>query len=635
MERASNRLRVLAFVLVLMFAGLTARLWYLQVLETDRFARAATENSIRFESSDPLRGLIKDRNGNILVGVQQSLEVRITRDELGNKGELVVSRLAKLLDVDPAEIAADINSERYYPFQAVPVAEFVDEEVALAISEHPERFPGVDVVTASVRKYPLGRLAAHALGYVGLITDDLLTDVYTKGYGPNDVVGISGLERQYDRFLRGEPGIQKFIVNADGEVIRPLDAIPPTPGNDLYLTLDAEWQAVAEDALEAGILASRSDTDSSEVRNLRATSGAVVVLDVDTGAVRAMATYPDYDPRWYVNGLTPEQERYLASPSLTPALNRATFPFTPGSTFKAITSLIVMHHGKASRGGYYPCPATYVHGEDTANPFDNWEPVDRGSISFHEALVRSCDTFFYGFGSEYFYDWLNKGLAENSQPLQRAIRNWGFGAPTGIDLPTEDSGLIPDAAFAAERDDLFFEGQWQPFGDILTMTGAGNITVTPMQLAAAYAAIGNGGHLCRPHLVEFIEDDNGDIVRDPGDGCGKNLGYDRADLEYVRRALAGVVAEGTAACTFSGFPLSEVPVGGKTGTAERSDTGKQDTSWFAALVGPTQDPEYVVVAMVEQGGFGAQTAAPIARRVIEGIEGIPHTGGCGVVSEDR
>jgi penicillin-binding protein 2 len=637
MERASSRLRVLAFLVVLMLAGLATRLWFLQVLATDRFTEAASENSIRFEYTDPVRGLIYDRNGDVLVDNQLSLEVRITKSELGGKAEAVVLRLAELLDIGASEISAALNSNRYYPFQAIPVAEFVDEEAAIYIREHPKRFPGVDVAQAAVRKYPHGKLGAHMVGNMGLITAELLEQVRAREYGPNDTVGIAGLERQYEKFLRGERGIQKYIVNADGETIRALDEIEPTAGDDLHLTIDAGWQAIAEEELAEGIVAARSDTDSSEVRNLKANAGAVVVLDAQTGAIRAMASYPTYDPRWYVRGLTPDQVRFLTKDPGSPALNHATFPYTPGSTFKAITSLIVMHHGKATKNGYYDCPATYIHGEDEANPFDNWEPVDRGVISFREALIRSCDTFFYRFGSEYFYDYLNRQIAENPQPLQRAIRkDWGFGEFTGLDLPVENAGLVPDAAFAAESPNLFFKGQWQPFGDILTMTGAGNLAATPLQVAQAYMAIANGGHRCRPHLVEQITDADGRLVKQPGAGCDRMLGYDPADLAYVRDALADVVDLGTASCAFSGFPLSQVPVGGKTGTAERSDVGKQDTSWFAAIVGPTDDPEYVVVTMVEQGGFGAQTAAPITRRVIEGIEGLGYTGACGgAISEDQ
>ncbi len=633
MERSSSRLRLLAILVVLMFAGLTTRLWFLQVLAGKRFAGEAVENSVRFEYTEPLRGLMYDRDGKEFVTNQQSLEIRITRDELGDEGEAVVARLAELLEVRPRELSLEINTNRYYTFQAVPVAEFVPEEVAYYIRENPERFPGVDVKVASVRRYPYGRMGAHLVGYMGLITEEALAQVNEKAYGPNDSIGIAGLELVYERFLRGERGIQKFIVNADGETIRALDAVPPTAGNDLHLTLDARWQEIAEERLAGGIAYARTLEDSSSVP-LRATGGSVVVLDADTGEIRAMASLPDYDPRWYVRGLTSRESAYLKNDDLAPALNRATFPYTPGSTFKSITSLITTEQGFASLHGAYPCPSSYVHGEDEANPFPNWQPTSGDYINFAEALRQSCDTFFYQFGSKYFQYYLDHQLVSNAQPLQKGIREWGFGAPTGVDLPLESPGLIPDAQFASEHPELFEDGTWQPFGDILTMTGAGNITVTPLQLATAYAAIANGGHLCRPHLVGSIEDADGKVVKEPGGGCDRTLPYSQADLSYIRSALANVVTSGTASCAFGGFPLSQVPVAGKTGTAERGTPTYQDTSWFAAMVGPIQDPEYVVVTMVEQGGFGAQVAAPITRGVIEGIEGLGDTPHYGCVSPD-
>jgi penicillin-binding protein 2 len=621
MERASNRLKVLAILVALMFVGLMTRLWFLQVLAGERFSQEATNNSVRFEYTEPLRGLILDRNGKELVDNQQSVEIRITRDELGDQGEAVVGRLAELLEVRPAELSTEINTNRYYTFQAVPVAEFVPEEVAYYVEERPELFPGVDVNLASVRRYPEGRLAAHVLGYMGLVTEDALKSVNAKAYGPNDAIGIAGLELMYERFLRGERGIQKTIVNADGETIRALDAIPATAGDDLHLTLDARWQEIAERRLAEGMDHAHQINDSNG-QALRATGGAVVILDAHTGGIRAIASLPDYDPRWYVRGLSPRQAAYLRNGDRAAALDRATFPYTPGSTFKSITALITAQQGFANLYGYYPCTTSYVHGIDEEHPFFNWTETPGNSISFADALRQSCDTFFYQFGSKYFQHYVDHQLSNDAQPLQKGIRQWGFGAPTGVDLPLESSGQIPDAQFAAAHPELYEDGRWQPFGDILTMTGAGDLQVTPLQLASAYAAIANGGHLCRPHLVERIEDADGKVVKVPGSGCDRTLPYSQRDLGYIRGALANVVSGGTASCAFSGFPLSQIPVAGKTGTAERGTETYQDTSWFASMVGPTADPDYVVVTMVEQGGFGAQVAAPITRGIIEEIEGL-------------
>lgn len=630
MERASSRLRVLAVLVALMFVAMTARLWYLQVLAYPKAADAARDNGRRAISVPALRGRIVDRNGTPLVVNQPSVEIRVTPDLLGDQAEAVIVRLATLLDAPVQDITDALQDRRYYGYQARPVSEFTPEKVAAYIKEHPEAFPGVEIEPASVRDYPLGRMAAHLVGSVGVIQAADYERLKDQGYGQNDVIGRSGLEVTYERYLRGKKGRHTYVINSDGEVVRDLGEKPPVAGDDLHLTLDAEWQTIAEEELRAGM-------DRARLDDYRANAGAVVILDAHTGAVRAMASLPSFDPRWYVEGLTKAESAYLSNDDMAPLLDRAfQQPYTPGSTFKPITSLIAVKQGFASLGGYYPCTTEYVHGTDVLHPFENWEPYN-ATISFQKAIEISCDTFFERFGSMFYNYYVEHQLSADAQPLQKALRTtWGFGGPTRLDLPGETSGVIPDAAYAAEHPELYEEGRWQPFGDILTMIGAGNVAVTPLQLATAYVAIANGGHLCRPYLVGQITDEDGDVVKTPAPRCGKTLPYPAPSLAYLRNALASVVSGGTAACTFSGFPLSQVPVAGKTGTAERGSPRFQDTSWFVAVVGPTDAPDYVVVTMVEQGGFGAQTAAPITRHVIERIEGLGPTPapGC-LAAEDR
>jgi penicillin-binding protein 2 len=634
MERASTRLRALALLVALMFVALTARLWFLQVLEGPEFRESARDNGVRFEYLEPLRGQIYDRNGVRLVTNRRSLQVRVTRDELGPDSERVILRLADILRMDVADLSRAINTNQYYTFQAVPVAEFVPEKVKFYIDEHPELFPGVEVEKVSVRGYPFRSMAAHTLGYVGLITEKTLAEVNAREYSPNDVIGRAGLESVYEKYLRGTRGRQKFIVNADGETIREAARIEPIAGDDLHLTLDAGWQRIAEEELHDGMQRAH-ELEDSENRSLRATGGAVVILDAATGAVRAMASLPSYDPRWYVRGLTKHETAYLNDDTRAPSVNRSFgLAYTPGSTLKAITALIADHDlPDVDLHSLYPCVTTYVHGTDELHPFSNWESMPGGSVtmSFADALRMSCDTFFYRFGSEFYQYWVDHQLSENAQPLQASLRGWGFESPTGIDLPGEDVGLVPDAAWAEaqaaeDTPDIFEDGRWLPFGDILTMTGAGNITVTPMQLAVAYGAIANGGHLCQPYVLDHVTSADDRIVDQTKERCGNKLPYAVDDLGYIRDALQSVVTSGTASCAFSGFPLGQVPVAGKTGTAERGNPEQfQDTSWFAAIVGPDDQPGYVVVTMVEQGGFGAQVAAPITRAVIERVEGLGDT----------
>jgi penicillin-binding protein 2 len=620
-DKASSRLRVLALLVALMFVALTARLWFLQVLATTTFKNEARDNSVRFAYTEPLRGLILDDQGRPLVVNTSSLEVRVNRQELGDQAEAVVMRLAGLLDVDPAVLRERLATTRFYPFQPIPVAEFVSWKVESYIGEHPELFPGVDVQRVSVRDYPHSRLAAHLLGYVGLINADEYDRLQTKGYGQSDVVGRAGVEQEYEKYLRGNRGVQKFIVNSDGDTIRALAAIDPSAGDDLHLTLDTRLQRAAEQELHDGLMNARGLNDSSG-HPLQANAGAVVVLDAKTGGIRAMASLPSFDPSWFVKGLTDDEAAYLSNDNVAPLVDRAVqLPYVPGSTFKPFTGLAAVKEGIASLNGSYQCTTDYVHPGDTSGTvFTNWGP-SHAYMSLATALKVSCDTVFYKFGSQFYFDYVNNQLG-TGETLQRDLRQWGFGSPTGVDLPSETAGLIPDAAYAEQNPKIFPDG-WIPGGDIRMMIGSAYPEVSPLQLATAYAALGNGGHLCRPHLVDEIVAPNGKIVRRTDKGCDRMVPYTTTELDYVRSALATVTSGGTAACAFSGFPLSSVPVGGKTGTAERPP--HQDTSWFAATV-PANDPEYVVVTMVEQGGFGAQVAAPITRHVIDRIYNLQDPG---------
>lgn len=629
MDRATSRLRVLALLVTLMFVALTARLWFLQVLAADTFRAEARNNSVRFVYTDALRGNIYTYlagEKRPLVTNEVSLEVRIVPQVLADSGEgdAVLLRLSRMLKVDVHDLRMRLEDPKYLPIQPKPVAEFVPEKVYAAINEHPLHFPGVSVEQTYVRSYPEGRLAAHVLGWVGQIDADELENPNFKGYGQSDLVGKTGVEQIYEKYLRGERGVQRFIVNADGETIRALLPELPKAGNDVYLAIDEAFQRAAERELWAGMHRARALKDSSG-RYLRADSGAVVVMDAHTGAVRAMASFPTYDPSWFVRGLTPTEYKYVFKSPVAPAQNRTVaFGYYPGSTFKPVTGLVAMKEGLASTTGSYPCTTEYVHpGDESGTVFHNWTPSD-SYMSIAEALRISCDTVFYRFGSLFYERWVDDQLGRHAEPLQEGLGEFGFGVPTGVDLPAETGGLVADAEWGFAHPDLFPFG-WTPGGDILTMIGSTYVQATPLQLATAYTAIANGGYLCRPHVVEKIVDADNNVVMDVPDKCERTLPYSKDQLSYIRQALASVTSSGTASCAFSNFPFAQVPVGGKTGTAEWGDD-RQDISWFASIVGPSEDPDYVVVAMVDQGGFGAQTAAPIARHVIERMYGLEETG---------
>ena len=642
MDKASSRLRVLALLVALMFVALSTRLWFLQVLATDRFEKDARSNSVRIVATDPLRGKIYDDHNRVLVANHASIVVRVNRSELGAQPEAVQRQLATLLGIKIEQLRAKLRTKLYYSYQPIPVAVYTDSKllpgqkmtrgqaVEAYISEHPNEFPGVDVVQTSVRSYPHTRLGAQILGYLGPIDAQEYAQLKDKGYGLSDQIGRAGLEQVYEPYLRGEPGKQKYIVNSDGDTIRVLGGIPATPGDDLHLTLDVPSQRAVEQELQRGLIQARKLTDSNN-QPLKANAGAVVVMDAHTGGIIAMASLPSYDPTWWVNGPTKAERSYLNSTNYTPMINRAIqLPYIPGSTFKPITGLAAVKEGFASlsSGSYYDCSSTYTSpGDESGTEFHNWTTANLGYMSIAEALRISCDTVFYRFGTPFWAHYAENQGSPDAEILQRDLRDWGFGTQTGIDLPAEATGLVPDAAWAEANPKLF------PFGpvpglDIRTMIGSTYVTATPLQMAEAYAAIANGGHLCRPHIVESVRAPDGSVVKAPDAKCDRTLPYAPTQLTYIRNALATVTTGGTAACPFTGFPFSQVAVAGKTGTAERPT--HQDTSWFVAMVGaPGQEPDYVVATMVEQGGFGSQVAVPITRSIIERLSGLgetPHPG---------
>ncbi len=639
MERSTARLKTLAILVTVMFAALTTRLWFLQVLDSPAAIAQIRDQSVRIVHTDAVRGNILDDRGRPLVGNRVSLEVRVTKDQLDDP-EAELLKLSDVLGIPVATIRAGLDSKRYFDYQPKPVAFDVDEKVADYLGEHKQDFPGVEVVQASVRTYPQSSMAAHVLGWVGQIDAGELRDPAFKSYGPNDLVGKAGLEQIYERYLKGQKGIEKYLVNSSSQVIRTLGAQAARPGDNLVLSLDIDAQKIAEQALADGIDRTRSifDTSQDPPAYLKGNAGAVIVMDPSTGAVKALASWPTFDPSWFVEGPTSKQADYLFNDASSPTLDRATqLTYAPGSTFKPFIALSAVKDGIANLGSYYPCPPEYVYPGDTTTVFHNWSTANLGSISLANALQISCDTVFYQFGADYYDRWKANQFADNALALQRDLRQFGFGKPTGIDLPAETDGLIPDPAwkarFAADNPKLFNPGEdvWLP-GDYIQMAiGQGYVTVTPMQLAAAYAAIANNGKFCRPHLVDRVERPDGTVARTVSGHCGQHeLPFTQAELDYIRNALATVTQPGgTAGLAFSGFPLSTYPVAGKTGTAQRPPF--QDTSWFAAMV-PANDPKYVVVAMVEQGGHGSTSAAPIVRQVIEGLLGIqgPNTVNGGV-----
>lgn len=616
----ATRLRVafLGIVFLSLISALVLRLYYLQVLTHEEYAEAAANNQVRVVPIEPGRGRILDRNGEVLIGNRSSYVVGVRRDELSDE-EAVLPRLAQVLGMTVEQVRDRMEDRNVLPYTPIPIKEDVPEETVVYIQERIEEFPGVTAEERPARIYPKGRLAAHVLGYVGEITSEQLEqDRYAgKGYRPGSIVGRGGLEYAYESQLRGTEGQIKLLVDSQGKVKGTLGSKDPVLGKDLVTTIDARIQALAEESLRLGIEKARSIYDKESAKRYVAPAGGVVVLDPSNGEVIASASFPDFDPAAFVGGISPTEFKVMQDDPTYPLLNRVMqSQFPPGSTFKVVTAAAALQEGVASRAGRYACPPSFKFADTT---FNNWRTLDSGMISLPQALVESCDTVFYGFAAE-FYKRFKAGQGEK---LQDYARGFGFGEKTGIELPGERKGRVPDDGWLKEMNrsnpKLFPYSIWLPGYTINMSIGQGDVLTTPLQQANAYAAIANGGTLIQPHLGLKVVDPSG--AADPVKVKElRKLPVSPANLETIRRGLEGVATEGTARGAFAGFPI---PISAKTGTAEQKTVPpKQPFAWFVAYA-PAKDPKYVVAVMLEEGGHGGETAAPVARRVLEGLFNLP------------
>jgi penicillin-binding protein 2 len=637
--RAGFRLKVLAGLVAVMFVALTTRLWFLQVLAYERSREAANQNAVRIVDVPAPRGRILDANGQVLVQNRRSLVVTVNRQEAGDHEEEIIFQLSKLLGLRPDELAARIDDPRYYVYQPVPVATDVQKRVALYIGEHASDLPGVDVARIPVRTYPNGSLAAHVLGYLGQISPDQLKDPSFAGYQAGDLVGVAGVEKVYEHYLRGSEGYVKYRVDSRGQNLGEIGHQDPVPGDDVQLTVDLRTQQLAEESLRLGMDAARGIADSTTGSLFQANAGAVVVMDPKNGDIVALASSPSFNPSTFVRPMTKEEyKQRFGHTENYPLLDRAIYGlYPPGSTYKPFIALSALHRGLASMTRGYSCPPTWEVPEDPQHHvFHNWSSANLGYMSLAKALWMSCDTIFYPFGYEYWRVYYPPPWADGIQgnddqparePLQRDLMAAGFGRPTNVDLPGERAGRVPTAEWKRQthRDNpqAFPEGDWFP-GDFVNMSiGQGDTLVSPLQIAQAYSALMNGGHLCVPHVLDRVRTTDGKLVRAADPRCQRELPFTQQQLTYVRDSLSEVPRYGTAQYAFRGFPFSQVWIAGKTGTAQVAN--QQDYSWFAAMTS-AQGKEYVIVALVEQGGHGSTTAAPIVRRIVEGLYGLPESG---------
>jgi penicillin-binding protein 2 len=572
------------------------------------------------------RGRILDRNGQILVDNRIVPTVVVDRDITKRHPESLDRLAAYLTAGNPAgavtvmDLQRKLADPRFSQYKPVPVAEDIPKEKVVFLREHQADFPGVNVVQLTQRYYPHKQLAAHVLGYVGEIDEKELASRKAQGYRAGDSFGKSGVELAYEAELRGVPQVEKLQVDSQDRVLRSLGIQPAVPGRDVVLTLDLNVQTLAEDALKQALDSAHGAWDPDRLKRFIAPAGSVVVEDPRDGAILAMASFPTYDPSEFVNGISVARFQQLQDPASSYPLNNRAIQgeYAPGSTFKMVTSLAALGREVIAPGSTINDTGSFSVG-NPPTVFRNAFGLSHGPVNLNKALTVSSDVYFYQLGEKL-------DTPRKPYPIQDMARSLGFGKETGIELPFEATGRVPDPDVKKRlhdaNPDAFPEGTWYTGDSINLSVGQGDLVVTPMQLTNAYAAFANGGTVWAPRLGGAVRDPvrNASVPIEPHQIAKAELRP--ADREAVLQGLAGVVAstDGTAAPVFVGFPLNTFQVAGKTGTAEVA--GKQETALFVGF-GPVDAPRYVVTAVLEEAGLGSQAAAPVVRQIFDGLTGNP------------
>ncbi len=625
-SRPGVRLRVTGLVVGGLFAVLGLRLWTLQVLEAPAATQAVAANQVRVVSITPARGLILDRSGNPLVDNTTVEQVTLSR-VAAQQHPPVIGRLAALIGETPAQVTAALANQRYSPYKPVPVLSPAPLATVVYLDEHASEFPGVSTVSTTERSYPqveaagypggnaAGYPAAHALGYVGTINAAELKAEKGQGYQQGDAFGQSGLEYQYQSVLRGVAGEKELSVDSTGQVVGTLKTVPAQPGDNLVTNIDLGLQQTVDADLAKQIMSMRGTIDPTTGRRIAALNGAAVVMNPQNGHVYAISSYPSYNPNIWVGGIS--QANYNAL-TATGAQNNYAIDglYTPGSTFKLNTATAAMSTGLWNATKLYDDTGLFTIPNCIGKcSFHSAGHVALGPIDMSTAITASDDVFFYNLGYQFYMN----PQAYGPDPIQQAAAAYGLGRPTGIDLPGEASGQVDSPALRKELHKLSPTGYpnsgWYVGDNLQLAFGQGLTQVTPVQQAVAYATFANGGTRYAPEIARAIVSPSGKVIRQIAPKVTGHVNLPPSVRDPLLTGFEGVITQyplGTGSQAFLGWPEATFPVAGKTGTA--SITGKEPISWFVAW-GPVPNPRYVVVAVIDQAGYGATGAAPVVREI--------------------
>ena len=608
-----GRFTMLAVGVGAMFTTLIAKLWSMQMVSSDYYDELAVSNRTRTVTTAAPRGRILDRNGVELVRNRASLAVTAYRD-LAND-PVLVRHLANVLGMPYTAVLRNIQDNTEGAQAQHTIATDVRRSTVAYIQEHAGEFTGVSIADRTEREHPYGTLACHVLGYTGTITSEQLKaqaeQETTEGsivYSSGDVVGQAGVESRYESLLQGIRGEQTVTVDAAGNVTGQVGEVPPRAGSDIKLTIDVNIQRACEEGLAYAIeIAQRAGYGDAKC-------GACLCLDCTNGEILGMASAPTFDPSVFVGGVSSDVWSELNSDeSGNPLLNRAIGgQYMSASTIKAFSALAGLEYGIYSSTRTTTCTGFWT-GNGPAYGKYCWNHSGHGTLNLEQGIVYSCDPVFYDIGHDFYYD------EKNPEGLQEMFRRWGLGSKTGVDLPSEASGRVPDAEWKQNyfSDYSDEDRAWNP-GDMTNIViGQGDILVTPLQMATAYAGICMDGLEYTPHvfLSAVSRSGEGDAYLYNETGTKERLTAkvnDESDLDLVKEGLVGVIYEETPS-TAAHFRNLPVTVAGKTGSGEKS--GEDPYSWFVVYA-PADDPKYVVASLVERGGFGATTSLHAVRHVL-------------------
>ena len=582
-DEFGGRLKVLGWLSVLVIVVLIARAGYLQIYDGEYYAELAEGNRIRIIPAMAPRGTFFDRNGELLVQNRPGFTVSLLPLTAPISDD-VIQRLSDLIKVPVDEIKTKIAA--HSGFDPIRIKADVTPDIVTIIEEQKDTYPGVVIEVQPIRDYMNKQEAAHTYGYVSEINDAELEKMKNQGYKTGDIIGKFGLEKIYDKELRGENGGQQVEVDVAGKPVQIIGRKEPIPGDDLYLTIDKNLQTAAEKAVD------------DQLKQIHANAAAAVALNPQTGEILAMVSRPAFDPNLFAHGISSKDWNALNNNPYHPMDNKAiTGEYPPGSTFKIVTGTAALTEGVVT-----PDEIIFDSGHHWIIPKGNSGGEALGPINFRQGMAHSDNVYFYEMGNRLGID-----------RLEKYARMFGLGKKTGIDLPYEAEGLVANRKYKEKN---FEDGEWYLSETFDAAIGQGFNLVTPLQAAMVMGEIAADGKRYKPHVVSKIIGPDGSVVKDFQPELLSTLDVDPNVIKLVQQGLHDVTVYGTAASSFRGF---DVPIAGKTGTAENPHG--RDHGWFVAY-GPFDNPNIVVAVIVEQGGFGAQSAVPIGRKILEAWFGI-------------